>query len=49
VVALQALEIPYRVVNIVSGELNNAAAKKWVPGCDVRCCAVFWELAGAWL
>lgn len=24
----QALEIPYRVVNIVSGELNNAAAKK---------------------
>lgn len=33
----QALEIPYRVVNIVSGELNNAAAKKydleaWFPG-----------------
>ena len=31
------LEIPYRVVNIVSGELNNAAAKKldlegWFPG-----------------
>jgi seryl-tRNA synthetase len=25
----QALEIPYRVVNIVSGELNNAAAKKY--------------------
>ena len=25
----QALEIPYRVVNIVSGELNAAAAKKW--------------------
>ena len=24
----QALDIPYRVVNIVSGELNNAAAKK---------------------
>ena len=24
----QALNIPYRVVNIVSGELNNAAAKK---------------------
>lgn len=24
----QALELPYRVVNIVSGELNNAAAKK---------------------
>ena len=24
----QALKIPYRVVNIVSGELNNAAAKK---------------------
>lgn len=33
----QALEIPYRVVNIVSGALNNAAAKKldieaWFPG-----------------
>lgn len=33
----QALGIPYRVVNIVSGELNNAAAKKydleaWFPG-----------------
>merc|ERR1719382_2015791 len=33
----QSLEIPYRVVNIVSGELNNAAAKKydlegWFPG-----------------
>lgn len=33
----QALSIPYRVVNIVSGELNNAAAKKldieaWFPG-----------------
>lgn len=31
------LGIPYRVVNIVSGELNNAAAKKfdleaWFPG-----------------
>lgn len=31
------LNIPYRVVNIVSGELNNAAAKKldleaWFPG-----------------
>mmetsp|Transcript_14680 Transcript_14680/g.31958 ORF Transcript_14680/g.31958 Transcript_14680/m.31958 type:complete len:456 (-) Transcript_14680:582-1949(-) len=25
----QALEIPYHVVNIVSGELNNAAAKKY--------------------
>ena len=24
----QSLGIPYRVVNIVSGELNNAAAKK---------------------
>ena len=24
----QVLEIPYRVVNIVSGELNDAAAKK---------------------
>jgi|ERR1711935_20008 len=34
-----ALEVPYRVVNIVSGELNNAAAKKfdlegWFPGAD---------------
>lgn len=34
---LQTLKIPYRVVNIVSGELNNAAAKKydieaWFPG-----------------
>uniref|UniRef100_A0A915K7K5 serine--tRNA ligase n=1 Tax=Romanomermis culicivorax TaxID=13658 RepID=A0A915K7K5_ROMCU len=33
----QALNIPYRIVNIVSGELNNAAAKKfdleaWFPG-----------------
>ncbi|XP_076447670.1 serine--tRNA ligase, cytoplasmic-like [Babylonia areolata] len=33
----QSLGIPYRVVNIVSGELNNAAAKKldleaWFPG-----------------
>lgn len=25
----QALNLPYRVVNIVSGELNNAAAKKY--------------------
>ncbi len=24
----QGLDLPYRVVNIVSGELNNAAAKK---------------------
>ena len=33
----QALEIPYQIVNIVSGALNNAAAKKldleaWFPG-----------------
>ncbi len=33
----QLLGIPYRIVNIVSGELNNAAAKKldleaWFPG-----------------
>ena len=33
----QSLEIPYRIVNIVSGALNNAAAKKldleaWFPG-----------------
>jgi len=26
---LQSLKLPYRVVNIVSGELNNAAAKKY--------------------
>lgn len=35
----QALALPYRVVNIVSGELNDAAAKKydleaWFPGYD---------------
>ena len=33
----RSLGLPYRVVNIVSGELNNAAAKKydleaWMPG-----------------
>lgn len=33
----QALEIPYRIVNIVSGALNHAASKKldleaWFPG-----------------
>ena len=33
----EKLELPYRVVNIVSGELNDAAAKKydleaWFPG-----------------
>ncbi len=27
--ARQALGLPYRVVNIVSGELNNAASKKY--------------------
>jgi len=26
---LKGLDIPYHVVNIVSGELNNAAAKKY--------------------
>ena len=26
---LQALEIPYRIVNIVSGALNDAASKKY--------------------
>ena len=36
---MQALGIPYRVVNIVSGELNDTAAKKydleaWFPGAD---------------
>jgi seryl-tRNA synthetase len=35
----QSLGIPYRVVNIVGGSLNNAAAKKydlegWFPGYD---------------
>lgn len=35
----QSLNIPYRIVNIVSGALNNAAAKKydleaWFPGAD---------------
>jgi len=34
---VQALKLPYQIVNIVSGELNNAAAKKfdleaWFPG-----------------
>lgn len=34
---MQAMGIPYRVVNIVSGALNDAAAKKydleaWFPG-----------------
>ena len=33
----QSLELPYRVINIVSGALNDAAAKKydleaWFPG-----------------
>ena len=33
----QSLEIPYRLVEIVSGELNDAASKKvdleaWFPG-----------------
>lgn len=33
----KSLEIPYRIVNIVSGALNNAASKKldleaWFPG-----------------
>jgi seryl-tRNA synthetase len=34
---LESLELPYRVVNIVSGALNDAASKKydieaWFPG-----------------
>jgi len=34
---VQSLDLPYRVVNIVSGALNDAAAKKydleaWFPG-----------------
>ena len=28
-ICLQSLGLGYRVVNIVSGELNNAAAKKY--------------------
>jgi seryl-tRNA synthetase len=33
----KSLELPYRVINIVTGELNDAAAKKydleaWFPG-----------------
>jgi seryl-tRNA synthetase len=37
----QALGLPYRVVNIVSGALNSAAAKKydleaWVPSSKAR-------------
>ena len=37
----KALGIPYRIVNIVSGALNNAAAKKldleaWFPGSGKR-------------
>ena len=37
----QSLGIPYRVVNIVSGALNDAAAKKydleaWFPGSKAR-------------
>jgi hypothetical protein len=40
----QALGLPYRVVNIVSGALNSAAAKKydleaWFPSSKVRACA----------
>lgn len=39
----QALNIPYRIVNIVSGALNNAAAKKldleaWFPGSGNNSC-----------
>ena len=39
--ALQSLGLPYRVVNIVSGALNNAAAKKydleaWFPSSKAR-------------
>ena len=35
----KSLELPYRVINIVSGALNDAAAKKydlkaWFPGYD---------------
>lgn len=36
---MQSLELPYQVINIVSGALNDAAAKKydleaWFPGYD---------------
>ena len=42
VCSTQGLGLPYRVVNIVSGALNNAAAKKydleaWFPASKVRC------------
>jgi len=44
----QALGIPYRIVNIVSGALNHAAAKKldleaWFPGSgkSVMYCILF--------
>jgi len=35
----RSLKLPYKVINIVSGELNDAAAKKydleaWFPGYD---------------
>ena len=44
--ASQALGLPYRVVNIVSGALNNAAAKKydleaWFPASKVRTAQAF--------
>ena len=47
----QALGIPYRVVNIVSGALNNAAAKKldieaWFPGsseCALHNLSEYWS------
>ena len=37
-----SLQIPYRIINIVSGELNNAASKKldleaWFPGSGAFC------------
>lgn len=50
----QALGVPYRIVNIVSGALNHAAAKKldleaWFPGsgkpvaCGILLCVPFTE------
>ena len=43
----QALELPYRVVCIVSGALNNAAAKKWDVEAWFPNSAAFRELVSA--
>ena len=53
-VRAQSLGLPYRVVNIVSGALNNAAAKKydleaWFPASKVRIVGHVSGPAGAFL